>query len=444
MIPILLLAASLTAPPDDAVRLAVQPMAAPKPALKYQLLPEVRELVPGNPVQWYLRCFAEQRNFFFGKDGVAQRVKYQKMTLEELAREKLDKFGGSALTQADYGARLDTPDWQVLERVQTEGADLAQPEIAPLRLLGESLQIRFRTEVARKDFAAAVGTAKTMLTLARHMGENPTPAANLVGLAIANMAFDTLEEMVAQPGCPNLYWALTDLPGSLVDIRKGLQGHRAQVDAELRAVRDDPMTAAELDEVLGSLAGRASFARVQAGLPPLNLRATLTTRAKDADRLRAARKRLADAGLKEALVETLPPLQVVLLDEKRAFEVRRDEEMKLVSLPPLELEALARGPKAELNVLFADLMPRVASARHSQARVEQRVAVLRHVEALRMYAAAHGGELPAKLADAGVPLPPDVFTGKPFEYELKDGVARLVAGTPTGNEKKLRYEIGVK
>ena len=52
-------------------------MAAPKPALKYQLLPEVRELQPGNPVQWYLRCFAEQRNFFFNKEVIEERTRYR-------------------------------------------------------------------------------------------------------------------------------------------------------------------------------------------------------------------------------------------------------------------------------------------------------------------------------------------------------------------------------
>jgi hypothetical protein len=52
---------------ETAIRMNVRPMAAPKPALKYQLLPEVRELNPGNPVQWYIRCFQEQRNFFFTK-----------------------------------------------------------------------------------------------------------------------------------------------------------------------------------------------------------------------------------------------------------------------------------------------------------------------------------------------------------------------------------------
>ena len=35
-----------------------------------------------------------------------------------------------------------------------------------------------------------------------------------------------------------------------------------------------------------------------------------------------------------------------------------------------------------------------------------------------MYAASHASKLPEKLSDAGVPLPADPFTGKPFTYTL--------------------------
>src|SRR5207302_1369969 len=122
------------------------------------------------PVQWYVRCFAEQRNFFFSKEAATERAAYRAMPLADLPGEKLRGYGGSALTQADYGARLDTPDWQVLDRVQSEGTDLRQPEIASLRILGQSLQVRFRGEVARRDFDAAIVTAKTMFRLARHLG----------------------------------------------------------------------------------------------------------------------------------------------------------------------------------------------------------------------------------------------------------------------------------
>lgn len=141
MIPILLAAVSLVALPSDArlgetaVRLSVRPMATPKPVLKYQLLPEVRELQTGNAVQWYLRCFMEQRNFFFAKESVAERTRYQTMPLKDLPADKLRTYGGSALTQADWGARLDTADWQVLDRVQNEGTDLVLPELSSLRRL---------------------------------------------------------------------------------------------------------------------------------------------------------------------------------------------------------------------------------------------------------------------------------------------------------------------
>ena len=85
---------------ETIVRLNVQPKAAPKPALKYQLLPEIRELNPGNPAQGYLRCFAEQRNFFFSKVGVTQRENYRVMPLNQLPAEQLRTFGGHALKHA--------------------------------------------------------------------------------------------------------------------------------------------------------------------------------------------------------------------------------------------------------------------------------------------------------------------------------------------------------
>src|SRR5438105_1878183 len=176
----------LVAPPVDsragetAARLSVQPMAAPKPALKYVLLPEVREMNPGNPAQWYVRCFQEQRNFFFGKEGVAERLRYQTMPLAELPGDTLIQYGRYALDQADWGARLDALDWGMLERVQTEGTDLAATELRPLRVLAAALQVRFRGRVAAGHFDDAVRTAQTMFALARHLGEYPTVAGNQV------------------------------------------------------------------------------------------------------------------------------------------------------------------------------------------------------------------------------------------------------------------------
>ena len=214
------------------------------------------------------------------------------------------------------------------------------PELRSLRILGTALQVRFRGEVARKDFDAAIVTAKTMFALARHLGECPTTEANRIGLSIAGLALDTLEEFVQQSGCPNLYWALTDLPTPLVDLRRGLQGERAMISKDLEAFREDAsLSDRELDELIGRLSGRAGFARQEAGLPPRDVRSALTAQVKDAARVDTARKRLIESGIKAELVEKFPELQVILLDEKKDFEIRRDEEMKLLGLAPWEIEA---------------------------------------------------------------------------------------------------------
>lgn len=423
---------SLAATADPVPRLSVSPAAAPKPALKYLLLPEVRELKSGNATQWYLRCFMEQRQFYFVKESVEQRARYRVMPLKELPAQELRYYAGSVTNQADYGARLDTADWHALERVQNDGSDLRLPELAPLRELGVALQVRFRAEIARGDFDDALKTAKTMLQFARHLGEYPTLAGARTGHAVAEMALEALTELVQQPGAPNLYWALTDLPAPLVDIRKGAQGDRVIADTELRSLRDDaPLPDAEVQELLGRVSGRAGFAREQAGKPPRNVRAELTARSKDADAVKAARQRLADAGVAKA--SGFSPLHVVLLDEKREYEIRRDDELKRLGLKVWESDKTEKASDG----LFADLVPAVADARRTQAVLEQRIAVLRHVEAIRMYAAEHGGKVPAKLSEVGVPLPADPLTGKPFGYEVKGAVATLSA-------PGLRVEVVVK
>jgi hypothetical protein len=439
-----------SSPTQTVVRLKVRPMAAPKPALKYQLLPELAELNPGNPAQGYVRCFSEQRFFFYSKEGVAERTRYLAMPLAELPAEKLRDYGRGALRHADWSARLDSPDWQVLRHVQHDGMDLLVPEAGPLRVLGLALQVRFRAEVALRRFDDALHTAKTMLAMARHLGEYPSEAANLTGLVVANGALDRLEEMLAQPGCPNLYWALTDLPCPLVELRKGFQGDRLVVATDLRALNDRAvMTEVQLEEVVSRFSGRLGFAREQAGQAPRSLRKQVEARVEDAARVDAARRRLVEAGTPQDVVRKFSPLQVILLDEKRDYELRRDEAMKLAALAPWQVDAVAGGdePSHGWDGLFADILPKVVKARRAQGRLEQRIALLRHVEALRLYAAEHDGKLPQTLAEVGVPLPEDPFTGKPFAYKVEQSTAQLCGSPPRGEEKNpgfnVRYEVTV-
>lgn len=410
------------------VRLLVDPMPEPKPALKFQLLPEVRELNTGNAAQEYLKCFMEQKFFFFSKQATTERTRYQSMTLAEISAAKIRGYGGNALRQADRAARMEGIDWQSGPLVQAGHLEETPAELGPLEVLALALNVRLRAEVSDHHYEDAVGTAKTMFALGRHLGEYPSGLANRVGLWVAQLALGSLEEMVQQPGCPNLYWALTDLPCPLVDLRKGAQGDRAQAAAHLRPIRGDaPMTDAEIEACVGPLSGVLGFAREQTGHAPRSLRTRLAARANDPEQLEGARQRLAELGTAADLVSKLPSSQQILLDEKLAFEIKRDARIRLLVVPLWRMDSMTGhdGSSPSGDGLFDDLLPTVVELRRAQGALEQEIALLRHVEALRLHAAGHSGHLPTALSEVGVPLPNDPFTGQPFEYEAEGTTAHL-------------------
>ena len=198
--------------PELLIRLEVQAAPAPRPALRYLLLPEIKEMNPGNPIFNYFKCSMEQQSFLFDEEAYRRREELLAMPLKELPAKEVQEYGRSALSEVDRAARLDKPDWQILLKLKTDGFFLLLPDVQQMRGLARALNVRFRAEVALGRFDDAIRTAKTMFAMSRHMGEHPTLIGNLVGIAIAAIAIGPLEEMLEQPGCPNLYWALTNLP----------------------------------------------------------------------------------------------------------------------------------------------------------------------------------------------------------------------------------------
>jgi hypothetical protein len=431
-------------PHEDVIRLTVHPAAAPKPALKYQLLPELREMNPGNPILGYLRCFGDQNSFFFGQEEQKRREKWLETPLKDLPVNELRHYGGAALRLADYAARLDMPDWQILPRLKTEGFFTLVPDLQQMRVLMYTLQVRFRGEVADGRLDDALRTARTMFALARHTGKNPTLIGNLVGIALAHVTIGALDELLQQPGCPNLYWALTDLPQPLIDLRDGIQGERLILVSVFRSLDEKaPMTQAQLQRAVAQLHDMLyALRRPRKGLK--DTQEWLDRHVKSEVWVRTARQRLVEFGLPEKVVKEFPPLQVVLLDQRYTFEEVRDEALKAWALPYWQAEALlSKGPgKRGEDNLAGWIVPAVAKVRHAQTRLEQRFALLRHVEALRLYAAAHRGQLPKQLSDIKLPLPLDPVTGQPFRYTL-DGATATVEGTPLSGIYVARYVVTV-
>jgi len=80
-------------------------------------------------------------------------------------------------------------------------------------------------------------------------------------------------------------------------------------------------------------------------------------------------------------------------------------------------------------------------------RLEVDLAALQGVEAIRSYAASHGGQLPPTLAEiTEVSLPKDPMSGQMFRYTRTGATAVLESPAPTGGDAKdaIRYEITMK
>ena len=206
-----------------------------------------------------------------------------------------------------------------------------------------------------------------------------------------------------------------------------------------------PISEAKLEKVVASIEEVVKLQEKKK-----DVRAWVDGRAKDGNYVTIARKRLVESGLDEKTVQQFPTLQVILLDEKREFEVRRDEQMKWLSLPYWKAEAgLTSSTRARVaDDSLLESVWAVTKVKKAQARLDQRIAMLCHVEALRQYAADHEGKLPAKLEDIALPLPVDPFTGKAFLYEVS-GPTAIIKGSPSKGDElnpafNLRYVVTIK
>ena len=199
----------------------------------------------------------------------------------------------------------------------------------------------------------------------------------------------------------------------------------------------EPMTVAQLQKVLDRLDQLIAISNLKG--PKFGEWAA--ARSKDAGHVQAARQRLVEYGLAGDKVKQFPALQVVMLDSQISFEMRRDDAMKAVMLPYWQAEPLLGVPKDKEELPVFWQVWAAGTLRRVQARLDQRFALLRCVEALRLYAADHGGKLPAKLADMPVPVPDDPMTGRPFLYQLEGTTAHLRGTPPPSMAKDAYYRI---
>jgi hypothetical protein len=441
--------------PGEPVALTLHPAAPPKPSLKYRLLPDRRDQQPGNAATLYYRALA----MFVENPELLKEVHaedwetWRTLPLKELPRlEVRDKLNRARhlLAEFDLAAQKRDCDWQLEGR--PEGIGLLLPDLQGYRHIAIVLVVRARMEIAEGQFDRALRSLQSGYALAHRLGTGPTVIHLLVGAGVASLMNAEVEELIQQPGAPNLYWALTALPRPFFDPKAALLEESTSLERTfpwLAQLDKGPMT---LEQV------QAGMFKLDAILDDLNVRkadrtaqALLFTQA-----LPAAREALAARGVSAEELEKMPAIQVVCLYAYREYREAFEEALKWTYTPEALAEAGYKKAAARFNqatarmdrLLFRGLLQGLSGLTQPGGdslfdrlymtvyRQERRVAALRCLEALRLHAAGNDSKWPAALKGVTeAPVPADPVTGKPFEYKLAGGRATLA--TPRADGKTL-------
>lgn len=426
-----------------------------KPVSRAYLLPQYAESIPGNRVQMFLRCFMEQANFF-GQAESERRQKWNELPLRDLPLNEVGNYGSPLIDRDMYdAARMTQVDWQLWFFLRRDGFNTLLPDAQKMRAQAEAMKTRVRGQIAAGDHEGAIHTLKTLFGLAHTFDSHPSLIGHLIGVAIATMATDAVLEMIQQPGCPSLYWALMDLPTPLLSLRLGNEGERLMLTHEIEPLKSAPdatelVLLKQIDR-LNTLIVVTESERNEAqkkAQPSKSLKSILEKRAGNADEVKAARERIIRLGCDDMLVRRWSPLHVVLIDEELHCEQYRDEVAKFMNLPYWQAkpgidQAIAEISEKRKQWTLLALVPPMATVKRAQARLDQRIAYLQVLEAIRLHAFKNGGSLPATLADIKLPLPVDPVTGRPFEYKVDKGVATLHGENPNPQTEQTNryYEI---
>jgi hypothetical protein len=463
-----LLAAALPAPAQEVrpVRLALRPAVAPAPALRYRLLPALHELAPGNAVEHYRKAVeameAARKAAGDAKAPGKRIAAWLELAPAELPRDAVRQFLAAyeeTFRQLDRAARSVSCDWGLAEHARQQRFKLFS-ENQSLHELAGFLALRVRLGALEGHTDRALRALQTGFAFARHVGESPSAAGFLAGSEIATTMIRELELLLAQPGAPSLYWALGDMPRPFLDLRVSLQGARVAAYAlfpGLLGVADDPNAGALTPSQLKAGTDALFTFDLPKGFP-MRAALTLWVRRKH----EGSKAALVAAGRPREKVEQMPHMQVALLHAMLQYDRLLDELLKWQNFPDGEalrgvkqaerlvrlakVNALSLAPEVPALPLAPEILPAYFRPFYARARLNRQLAALRCVEAIRLYAAAHGGRLPPTLADVKeAPVPNDPFLGKPFVYRLDKGSATL-EGPPPDREQAtdrnaLHYEL---
>jgi len=433
------------------VELLLTPAAAPVPALKYRLLPTALERIKGNAAVDYGRVAVLYENLSHDAAALAflkDRLKpLSEMPLDKLSTEgvakELQKFE-PMFKELDRASRREQCDWQVpLE----DGYETRLDEFQALRQPARLMALRARLQMAAGDLDGALSSFRTNYQLSKNVNNGRTIISSLIGVAVAAITRTQLETFIQQPSAPNLYWALTELPTPFIDMRAALETETLTPGycfPEIATLRSHVVSR----DVAQRLSDKILEKWIKSGITkslPKNLEEARHLFTASAEANVAKNKQvLLNAGRARNEVDAMSPEQLAWAASYQNWNDYWDDQLKWAFLPAPERQiGLWRAEQrliqfhqehSDSPFELTDFIPAVRNALAAQDRTDRQIALLRVVEAIRLYTDAHPGQLPSSLDQIdAVPIPTDPMTGKPFDYRL-DGNGAVLQTPPTPAE----------
>lgn len=437
-------------------KFSLTPASEPVPAMSFRLLPRQLDKKTGNAALFYHSAAALCPEG--GQESVSDKIaKWRDMPVDELPRKEVEKalssFSGS-FHQIELATQRADCDW---EMPVEEGFSMQLPNLATFRRITFALQLQIRLKLADGQIDEAFKMLQQGIQMGRDIAGGPTLIQDLVGVAITALMLGEVEEMIQKPDSPNLYWALTALPVPMIDMYPALEYEREALFfefPELRNLEDEILTPAKASEIVSAFIRKLSQLDVgPSDVPFQQLLPVGWVMMHYSD----AKQFLSGKGFSKRRIESMPAAQAVLIYQKQQYLEMLDNLFKWFALPyhksrphyeegEKQLSEHQRDRGIKVN-LFTVLVPALYRVAFLQARLDRHIALLRTVEAIRMFAADNSGQLPGSLYDiAAVPIPFDPVTGEDFIYSRTDTRhARLEAPvSPAESKKRPVYELTLR
>jgi hypothetical protein len=423
----------------ELVRLTISPSAAPRPELMYYLLPRFTELKRGSAYPFYARLTKERNDS--AKEHYYKAGDLLERPLNEAAGKEISEYVRSVESVTDqirFASTRTHCEWEYpLGEVDTFSIML--PDVNEIRMFYRIVAIKARHEIATRQFDQAVDTLLTGFAMARHIDDGPFLVHDFVAVDCAKIMLEQLRELISSTDSPNMYWALTSLRQPLIDIRPSILFERELLE----------LTVPEVTK-LDSIKSEEDWTRLARRLIRIDFEARQVDTSVPFDeqarmeQLRqsetSARRYLLREGIHNQIqLDAMSTPEVLVRWMVIPYLRDRDALFKWCYVQPWQIPKSLREKKESRpdESLFASIFLHwpIEESVMAPVGVEQQIAGLRIVEAIRMYLAEHN-RLPANLAEIKqVPIPDDPATGTPFEFRFADGEITL--------RSSLTYRAGV-